>query len=311
MNTITTRVVLAFAAIASASFPSPALSDELAKTPTLAILVPPDADTGLTQYAKTLKGILEQERLATVSTETSAPAVLHTPSLLVVGPDQIAARDSNNSYIEETKARPLAILARENFVMIVPRNTKFHSMPDALDLLRSDPTSVKWVVPAYIGKERQVLFDISRQAKVPFGDLNIAEYKTRDERDKLLNDQSAAAVGTLSDFRDAIEGKAVIALAITSHDRVPEIPIPTFREQGVDIESTSWIGLMVPQQTSPEDVKELDETIRKLTESEAWKNETRQRGQMNIFQPAQQFESFLDREKADGSLILDSNETKK
>ncbi len=54
-------------------------------------------------------------------------------------------------------------------------------------------------------------------------------------------------------------------LGISSEKRYPSMPdIPTFREQGIDVATTEWLGLLAPAGTPPEIVAKLNAEIRRI-----------------------------------------------
>ena len=59
--------------------------------------------------------------------------------------------------------------------------------------------------------------------------------------------------------------KQVKALGISSDKRYPSVPeIPTFKEQGIDLVTTEWYGLLAPAGTPPEIVNKLNAEVRKI-----------------------------------------------
>ena len=59
--------------------------------------------------------------------------------------------------------------------------------------------------------------------------------------------------------------KQVKALGISSEKRYASVPeIPTFKEQGIDLVTTEWYGLLAPAGTPPEIVNKLNAEVRKI-----------------------------------------------
>lgn len=59
--------------------------------------------------------------------------------------------------------------------------------------------------------------------------------------------------------------KQVKALGISSEKRYASVPeIPTFKEQGIDLVTTEWYGLLAPAGTPPEIVHKLNAEVRKI-----------------------------------------------
>jgi tripartite-type tricarboxylate transporter receptor subunit TctC len=61
------------------------------------------------------------------------------------------------------------------------------------------------------------------------------------------------------------QAKQVKALAISSASRYPSLPdVPTFKEQGVDLVTTEWYGMLAPAATPPEIVAKLNAEVRRI-----------------------------------------------
>jgi tripartite-type tricarboxylate transporter receptor subunit TctC len=59
--------------------------------------------------------------------------------------------------------------------------------------------------------------------------------------------------------------KQVKPLGISSEKRYASVPeIPTFKEQGIDVVTTEWYGMLAPAGTPPEIVKKLNAEIRRI-----------------------------------------------
>lgn len=59
--------------------------------------------------------------------------------------------------------------------------------------------------------------------------------------------------------------KQVKALGVSSEKRYASVPeIPTFKEQGIDVVTTEWYGLLAPAGTPPEIVNKLNAEVRKI-----------------------------------------------
>lgn len=80
---------------------------------------------------------------------------------------------------------------------------------------------------------------------------------------------SSSAIGEVAEFVKA--GKARI-LGIPSKKRFPMFPdVPTYKEQGYDVEMGAFIGLVTPKGTAQEIIKVLEEACAKGVESEEYK----------------------------------------
>jgi putative tricarboxylic transport membrane protein len=79
---------------------------------------------------------------------------------------------------------------------------------------------------------------------------------------------------------------------------LPGVDIPTFKEQGVDVELVNWRGLMAPANIRPADKKALDDALGKMVKTAAWQALLKERGWVNAYLPSDRFAMFVEGEQA-------------
>lgn len=81
----------------------------------------------------------------------------------------------------------------------------------------------------------------------------------------LLAGQIPMQYGTVAQALPQYKAGLLKALAISSAARYPSVPeIPTFREQGFDVVTTEWFGLLAPAKTPKPIVAKLNAEIRRI-----------------------------------------------
>jgi hypothetical protein len=86
----------------------------------------------------------------------------------------------------------------------------------------------------------------------------------------ILGGQVSAGINGLAEFEAQIQAGTVRALGISSAERVPGVEIPTFREQGVEIEFESWRSLVAPPGIAPADLARLERVTAQMVRSPEW-----------------------------------------
>jgi len=77
--------------------------------------------------------------------------------------------------------------------------------------------------------------------------------------------------GTTVQGYEHYKGKRLGAIGITSAERHPLYPdVPTFKEQGFDLVTNEWYGLLAPAGTSPAVVSKLNTTLREIMSEEGF-----------------------------------------
>lgn len=70
---------------------------------------------------------------------------------------------------------------------------------------------------------------------------------------------------TVGQAWEQYKSKKVKPLGISSAKRYPSMPdVPTFKEQGIDVVTTEWLGLLAPADTPPDIVAKLNGEIRRI-----------------------------------------------
>jgi hypothetical protein len=87
----------------------------------------------------------------------------------------------------------------------------------------------------------------------------------------ILGGQVSAGINGLAELAPQIDAGTVRALGISSAERLPGVPIPTFREQGVDVELENWRSLVAPPGISPVDRERLEKAVDAMVRSAEWR----------------------------------------
>mgnify|MGYP001551615410 FL=1 len=84
-------------------------------------------------------------------------------------------------------------------------------------------------------------------------------------------------------------------LGVTAPDRVPAYDsAPTFMEQGIETTFVNWRGFFAAPGTSDERVAEYIAALEAMYETEAWEEVRSRNGWVNIWNPGDDFRSFLE-----------------
>jgi putative tricarboxylic transport membrane protein len=95
-----------------------------------------------------------------------------------------------------------------------------------------------------------------------------------------------------------IQAGKLRALGLSSPERLPGVDIPTFKEQGLDVTLVNWRGLMAPAKMRDADKKALEAALGEMVKSEDWQTLLKERGWVDMYQPAEEFAGFLGGEQA-------------
>jgi putative tricarboxylic transport membrane protein len=219
-------------------------------------------------------------------------------NMLVVGLGMIGAIKINKAPVTLDQVAPLARLTGEYQPLVVGADSPIKTLTDLQEKFKADPGSVSWGGFA-LGSPDHLLSALT--VKAMGGDVARMNYIVAGAGGEMLaqvmGGHITVATGGLNEFAQQIEAGKLRALAISSPERLPGVNIPTFKEQGLDVELVNWRGLMASSSARAADRKELDEALGKMVKSASWQQILEERGWVDMYQGSEQFASFLSGEQ--------------
>ncbi|KAA0181712.1 tripartite tricarboxylate transporter substrate binding protein [Cupriavidus cauae] len=232
---------------------------------------------GLTQFVNTDKG--------------------NPNALLVTGAVMVGAIETNKPPVTLKNATPVARLFTDTMVITVPASSPIKSIKDLTAQLKANPGSVSWgggskgsidhILAGLIAKDIGV--DPKRINYVPFQGGGEASAS-------VLGGHVTAGIAGVSEFLPFIKSGKMRALAVTSKDRVADIP--TLKEQGINVEIYNWRGVYGAPGITPEQRKALIDAVVKATESPSWKQALAKNDWTPFLLTGDEFGKFVDAESA-------------
>jgi len=304
-------------ATAVASLPSTSWAQQLKS---LKITAPANPGGGYDQLARAIQDALTTEKLATgvqvvntiggggtVGLAQFANAKERDPALLVAGLGMVGAIIINKAPVSLDQVAPLARLQGEYQPLFVAAGSPVKTLKDLIEKFKESPGSVTWGGFAP-GSPDHILSGLV--VKAAGGDVTKMNYIPVGAGGEMLplvmSGKITVATGGLNEIAGQIKAGKLRAIGISSPERLPGVDIPTFREQGIDATLVNWRGVMAPAGIGAEDKKVLEDTIRKMTESEAWKKILEQREWVSLYMPSAEFAAFVkDEQTRIGALLKD------
>lgn len=218
-------------------------------------------------------------------------------ALLVTGAVMVGAIETNKPPVTLKNATPIARLFTDTMVITVPASSPIKSIKDLTAQLKANPGSVSWgggskgsidhILAGLIAKDIGV--DPKRINYVPFQGGGEASAS-------VLGGHVTAGIAGVSEFLPFIKSGKMRALAVTSKDRVADIP--TLKEQGVNVEIYNWRGVYGAPGITPEQRKALTDAVVKATESPSWKQALAKNDWTPFLLTGDEFGKFVDAESA-------------
>ncbi|MDF2636328.1 MAG: hypothetical protein K0R78_3202, partial [Pelosinus sp.] len=244
----------------------------------ITVIVPFSAGSGLDLLARSLEKMAPKylgQPLVVVN-KPGGSGTLGWNELVNANPDgytvSISAVDvliqplyGSTKYHYPTALEPIAQVTTSSFLMVVPAEQPWQDIDAVIKYAKQHPGQVKFGhsgigSPAHISGEAFAKITGITLEQVPFrggGDVTVA----------LLGNHVQIGFVNPAAVKEQINAGTLRALATTSEQRLadPDLAqIPTFKEQGIDIELDNWYGVAAPKELPPEVKAKLEEGFKAM-----------------------------------------------
>ncbi|NNU93495.1 tripartite tricarboxylate transporter substrate binding protein [Geobacillus sp. NFOSA3] len=244
---------------------------------------------------------------------------------------EYATQDKNNDYklfvnsppiiINNLKAEgnspfgykdttPLAQLTKDFGAIVVKADSEFQSLSQLLEAIKQDPKSVTVAGGSAPGSMDHLI------AILPIYksgiDPKVVKYVSYDGGGEaiaaLLGGNADVIATDASSVGEYVKAGKVRVLAISAPERLGGAlkDVPTMKELGIDAEFTIWRGVFGPKQMSVDAKKFWEDTLKKLSEHEKWKQELTKQGWEPEYKGSEEFAKFLQEQEKQISDMLKS-----
>lgn len=203
----------------------------------------------------------------------SQVAQMHGESttLMVMGITMLGAININGSGVSLGDVTPIARLADDYDVLVVPADSPYDSVDDLVADWEQDPSTFPIGGGSLGSLDQMIVAQIAGEAGMEPASINYMAHSDGAElATALLSGTISASVSGMADFQDQVEAGRLKILAVSAEEPVPGIDAPTLIEEGYDVSLTNWRGIVAPPGLEPEEVTELETIVTEMIESETW-----------------------------------------
>lgn len=191
----------------------------------------------------------------------------------------------------------IARLITEYYVVVTRYDSPYNNLGDVMSAIKSDAKRV--VVGA--ANDDQAPFDLLVAAAG--GDpptINYVPFEGGgDQISALEKGDISVAIGGVSEFVDLLKAGTLQALGVLAEERLPELDVPTAREQGFDVTLSNWRGLYGPPNMPQVAVEFWQNALGTMVESPTWQQIAKDRHFTTTFMIGDEFQTFLAETQAD------------
>lgn len=194
---------------------------------------------------------------------------------------------------------PLAMVLHDYGAFAVSKKSKYTSIKEIMEALKTNPKSVKVGGISAYGSMDHVQFLIAAKAAgvTNLKDITYVSLQEGDHLAALLGGHIDVLSTGLAETVNAVQAGAARVLAVTAPQRVAGLlsMVPTLREEGIDAEFVNWRGFFGPVNMPSYAVEYWINTFKKMVETPAWESKLANYGWGRAFLSGDDFRSFLEK----------------
>lgn len=202
------------------------------------------------------------------------------------------------SPADYTNFTPLAILSSEYVAFAVNGASPLHGAQDLVGRLRKDPASVSFALAPGLGNNFHVALALFMKAAG--GDPRklkvIAFSSSGNARTALLGDHVDVVSTGASNIIPYLKGGQLRIIGIAAPHRMggPLADVPTLKEQGVNVVTVQWRGLLGAKGISAAQVAFWNKALAQMVKSKDWKDDLAHHALVDSYMSGDKAKQFLD-----------------
>lgn len=218
--------------------------------------------------------------------------------MMATGGVMVGAVELAASGATMADATPIARLADDYNVLVVAADSEIETLDDFLEVWAADPGGTS-IAGGSLGSIDHLLSgQIAQTMDIDPSIINYIAYAGGGSEviTAILSGTTTAGLPGYNEVSDQIEAGNLRPLAISSAERLPGADVPTFMEQGLDVEMANWRGYLAPPGISDELRDEFVSIVAEFRETDEWQDALDRNRWVDSYMVGDEFEEFLDEE---------------
>ncbi|WP_423918981.1 Bug family tripartite tricarboxylate transporter substrate binding protein [Frigoribacterium sp. 2-23] len=227
-------------------------------------------------------------------------------NLMMTGTVMEGAITVNGSDVNLGDTTPIAKLAEDYEVFIVPKDSPYETIDDFVAAWKDAPHSHPVGGGGLGGTDHLLAGLFAREVGIDPGEINYVSYAGGGEvLTALLSGTVEIGVSGYNEFSDQIEAGNLRALALSAEEPVDAIDVPTFREQGIDVFLPNWRGLVAPAGITTAQRDELVAIIEEMVASDEWADTLKRNSWASAVLTGDEFAAFIEEDQKRVDTIIE------
>jgi putative tricarboxylic transport membrane protein len=314
------RVTAAAAALAVAAGVSgcQAAAEDTAPVEDLRLMVPAEPGGGWDLTARAAQQAMKAEGIAPNTEVYNVPAAGgivglsqlaedtgNGDSAMVTGLVMLGAVEIAHSEVTLDDVTPIARLAEEYEVVVVPADSPYQDLGDLVRAWRANPGAVSFAGGSAGGTDQILAGLMAQRVGVDPRAVNYVAFSGGGASTAaILGGKVDAGISGYSEYAGQIESGEMRALGISAPRPVPGIDAPTLIQGGVDVSLENWRGIVAPPGLSEAQQQALIDVFARVRRSDTWQQVMRENFWRDDWLPGDRFGRYMDAEQKHVSAVL-------
>jgi putative tricarboxylic transport membrane protein len=229
-----------------------------------------------------------------------APWARGDPSaLLVMGAEMLGGIITGKPPVSLSQVTPIARLASEYNVFVLPANSPFKSMADVVAQLKKDPGSIKWGGGSRGSSAHIAAAMVAGEVGADPAKVNYIALRDGGEAAAaVVGGNVTVGVGGYGEFAESINAGKMKPIAVTSGARLKGVDVPTLKELGIDVEIGNWRGVYGAAGINLAQRTALVDMVLAALRTRSWQESLQKNGWTPAVLAGAAFDKFVDDEFA-------------
>ncbi len=177
--------------------------------------------------------------------------------------------------------------------IFVRTESPFKTLEDLLSAAKANPKQLKASTTGIGSDDHLAVLDVERKAKVQFNIVHLVDTPTALRQ--VLGGHTDANFDNVGGFLPAVKSGQGRMLAVFDDKRFPDAPdVPTLREKGIDLVSSSTRGYVFPAGTPMDIVKYMEASLKKAMDDPDHVKRMKESGLALKFMGVEEYAKFME-----------------
>ena len=189
--------------------------------------------------------------------------------------------------------QPVANHVQDPGAILVRKESPYKTLEDLLSDAKARPGQIKASTTGIGSDDHLAVLDVERRANVKFNTIHLQDTPTALTR--VLGGHTDVNFDNVGGFLPSVKSDLARILAVMMDQRYPDLPnVPTLKERGFDLVSSSTRGYVFPAGTPMEIVRYMEQSIKKAMDDPDHIARMEQAGLTLKFMGVEEFGKFLE-----------------